>query len=236
MMRHLSDRALGGYVDGSLDEAERSRVERHVAECPRCRGAAAGLHGVLARASALPREVEPPPELWAGIAASIANRKAAEIESRILARRAALPPDPLWPRRGMRRWGAFAAALALVALSSGVTALLLRGGERAVPREPAAAATARGDAALASFAATEAQYVAVAASLQETLAARRGTLSPETVAAVERSVRAIDDAIAEARAALARDPANPALVEILSASYEQKVDLLRRGAELPPRS
>ncbi|HEU4563331.1 MAG TPA: zf-HC2 domain-containing protein [Gemmatimonadaceae bacterium] len=234
-MRHLSDQALNGYADGSLGEAEMSRAERHVAECARCRGAAAGLRGLLARARALPLDVEPPPELWAAITASIASRKAPEIESRIPARRAvAGAPE----RRGRwHRWGGLAAAaVLLVALSSSITALLVRDGAHAAPRVSGAAVPERGGAALASFAATEAQYVAVAASLEETLAARRASLSPETAAAVERSVRAIDAAIAEARAALARDPANQALVEMLSASYEQKVDLLRRGAELPPRS
>ena len=42
--------------------------------------------------------------------------------------------------------------------------------------------------------------------------------------------------IAEARAALAADPGNDALLDVLSANYEQKVQLLRRASELPART
>ena len=38
----------------------------------------------------------------------------------------------------------------------------------------------------------------------------------------------IDAAIIEARRALAQDPSNKALMEMLAASYSQKVDLLKR--------
>ena len=57
-------------------------------------------------------------------------------------------------------------------------------------------------------------------------------MSPATVRTVERALTVIDSAIAEARAALAADPANAALIDILSAHYERKVDLLQRATEL----
>ena len=41
-----------------------------------------------------------------------------------------------------------------------------------------------------------------------------------------------DSAIAEARAALLADPNNGMLVDLLSASYQRKLDLLRRTSEL----
>ncbi|MDQ3697112.1 MAG: hypothetical protein M3373_03665, partial [Gemmatimonadota bacterium] len=127
-----------------------------------------------------------------------------------------------------------AAASVLVVASSLGTVLVMRGDR------PTVAETARpvqpGATALLSFAAAEAEYMEVSASLAATVRERRSTLAPETVAAVERSLTIIDQAIGEARAALARDPGNHDLVEILSASYEQKVDLLRRATELLPRS
>ena len=61
---------------------------------------------------------------------------------------------------------------------------------------------------------------------------QEGSLSPETVVQLRASLHAIDDAIIEARNALARDPANKLLVEMLSSNYRQKVDLLRRTTEL----
>jgi hypothetical protein len=57
-------------------------------------------------------------------------------------------------------------------------------------------------------------------------------LAPETVVQLRASLRTIDEAILEARNALARDPANRVLIEMLSASYRQKVDLLRRTTEM----
>jgi hypothetical protein len=49
---------------------------------------------------------------------------------------------------------------------------------------------------------------------------------------VEESLRVVDDAIAEARQALARDPGNLAIADVLSANHEQKLDLLRRATRL----
>ena len=50
--------------------------------------------------------------------------------------------------------------------------------------------------------------------------------------AVERSLRTIDDAIAEARSALAKDPASGVVYELLLGMYRQKIDLLKRSATL----
>ena len=55
---------------------------------------------------------------------------------------------------------------------------------------------------------------------------------PRSMPYGERSLATIDSAIAEARAALAADPANEALVRNLSAHYERKVELLHRATEL----
>jgi len=59
------------------------------------------------------------------------------------------------------------------------------------------------------------------------LAAERGRLRPETVAVLERSLAVIDAAIAESRAALARDPANAELRRLFAAASRQKVELLQ---------
>jgi hypothetical protein len=47
---------------------------------------------------------------------------------------------------------------------------------------------------------------------------------------VEENLRVIDDAIDEARAALARDPANGFLYRHLDRTMTKKLDLLRRAA------
>ena len=58
------------------------------------------------------------------------------------------------------------------------------------------------------------------------LAVERGRLRPETVALLERNLAVIDAAIAESRAALARDPANADLRRLLAAASRHKVELL----------
>ena len=73
-------------------------------------------------------------------------------------------------------------------------------------------------------------------ALRRTLDERRDSLSASTVETVERSLRVADEAIAEAREALERDPSNGVLVRIFESNYERKIDLLRRATELAPRT
>ena len=65
---------------------------------------------------------------------------------------------------------------------------------------------------------------------------RRDELDPKTVAAIERSLAVIDTAIAQARSALARDPASRFLHGRLTDALDKKVELLRTTAMLPARS
>jgi hypothetical protein len=94
------------------------------------------------------------------------------------------------------------------------------------------ASTEATPATLAAFTIEENNYLRTASMLQDLLDQQEASLAPETVAQLKASLRTIDEAILEARNALARDPANKLLVEMLSASYRQKVDLLRRTTEL----
>jgi hypothetical protein len=71
------------------------------------------------------------------------------------------------------------------------------------------------------------------ARLRTILDERRAGLDSSTVVAVERSLNAIDDAIADARAALAIDGSNQFLNEQLNRALEKKLGVLRRVALLP---
>ncbi|MFH1468315.1 MAG: zf-HC2 domain-containing protein [Pseudomonadota bacterium] len=62
---------LDDYVDEALTPAERAALQAHLAACPACRAELAALHALLAEAAALPAGIEPPRDLWAGIAAQI---------------------------------------------------------------------------------------------------------------------------------------------------------------------
>jgi hypothetical protein len=65
---------------------------------------------------------------------------------------------------------------------------------------------------------------------------RRSQLDPATVAVLEQSIAVIDSAIAQSRAALAKDPASGFLATQLNHSLEKKVELLRTAALLPART
>ena len=74
------------------------------------------------------------------------------------------------------------------------------------------------------------------ARLQQTLRFRRDQLDPATVQVVEDNLKLIDAALAQARAALARDPASGFLTERLDDVLQKKIQLLRTVNLLPSRS
>jgi hypothetical protein len=69
--------------------------------------------------------------------------------------------------------------------------------------------------------------------LRTILDERINDLDSVTVAVVTQSLRTIDGAIAEARAALARDSSSPFLHDQLNRALEKKLGLLRTVALLP---
>ena len=74
------------------------------------------------------------------------------------------------------------------------------------------------------------------AKLRTIVRSRRAQLDPATVAVLEQSIAVIDSAIAQSRAALAKDPASGFLATQLNHSLEKKVELLRTAAMLPART
>ena len=69
--------------------------------------------------------------------------------------------------------------------------------------------------------------------LQKIVTSRRTQLDSATVAIIERNLQIIDAAIAQSRAALARDPASRLLSDQLTHALDKKVELLRTAALLP---
>jgi hypothetical protein len=65
---------------------------------------------------------------------------------------------------------------------------------------------------------------------------RRGQLDPVTIGVIERNLKVIDDAIAQCKLALIKDPASRYLMESLNNALENKVQLLRTATMLPARS
>jgi anti-sigma factor RsiW len=146
--------ALGVYVLGAIDPAERSQVDRHVTGCRECRDELAGLAGLpalLSRVSAdevgrisledvdaAPAGVTPPSDLLESVLSLTAAR-----------------------RRRHRRWQALAAAAAVVVAAAGIVAGLRlasgpapAGAPASATAPPASWQTARTTSALSGITAT----------------------------------------------------------------------------------
>jgi hypothetical protein len=235
---------LDDFIDGLLAAEERRAVERHLDECSRCRAEAEWLTSLRAEVARLPRQIDPPRDLWAGIAARIGAEAAAAPDAipapankvRVLriddARRARSVPTPWWTRRGVLA----AAAIVLMLASSSVTALLVRGGRGAgvvpVATTTPVGAPDAGRSALVAFEPTEREFAETVEELRFALDTQRERLSPATVAVVEENLRIIDGAIREARAALEADPANRDLTFLLMDVYKKKIDLLQNAVQI----
>ena len=221
VIKHLLD----DYVTGDLTEEARPPVEEHVTSCALCSAEVESLKRILARAAELPKSIDPPADAWSNIR-SVISRDESAVRANIPVSRSGI-----W----QRRYVLAAAAILVAVLSSAGTALYMKGhysGARssgAVANNSSAEAT---PATLAAFTLEENNYLRTASMLQDLLDQQEASLAPETVAQLKASLRTIDEAILEARNALTRDPANKMLIEMLSASYRQKVDLLRRTTEL----
>ncbi|NOT07789.1 MAG: hypothetical protein HOP28_06250 [Gemmatimonadales bacterium] len=197
--------SLDPYLRGALSATESEAIELHAAECAVCGDLLDGAHLLSAEVRALPKSVLPVVDLWPGIQARL------DRGGRGIRRRYALPA-----------WALAAAAVVLVALSSGTTALLTRG---ATPRLVADLPSER-------IRGLEAQYAAASDELGRTLTASPGKISQETMLILKKSLTTIDSALAESRRALARDPANASLEQLVLAAWRQKLDLLRRATTL----
>jgi anti-sigma-K factor RskA len=220
VIRHLLD----DYVAGELPEDARPVVSEHVTVCEICRGEVEALERIIRRAADLPQEIDPPADAWLNIRAAIEHDKQA------------VSVDRIDPRRGFwQRPYVMAAAVVLVAVLSSATTAIYLGARNDAERVGSSAVDSgsTGTAAtLAAFTIEENTYLRNVAVLQDMLDQQEATLAPETVAQLKSSLRTIDEAILEARNALARDPANKTLIEMLSGNYRQKVDLMRRTTEL----
>lgn len=208
MTEHLAASVLNDLQDDLLPRDKRHDAEQHLEQCESCAAQLASLRALLSVARSLPAELSAPAGSWDEVRARIAHQ-----QTRPLRRRWAISPSL-----------AAAAALALVAASSTVTMLVMRRPEPMTASQPVLLP--------AAWQASEQGYLTTVEGLLQQLHEQRSQLAPATVATVEQALATIDEAIGEARAALARDPANAALTDLLASNYRQKVELLRRATRL----
>ena len=239
------DSVLSAWFEGDLGDDERRAVDAHLRECLRCASLVRDIEGIRRDAGNLPA-MAPSRDLWDGIAARI---EAPVID---LPSRAPRAPAP-------RTWRLAAAAVVLMAASSGVTYLLTRDGRGGTGDQPVATTSDTPGDAITPVATTpgvvtpsrrssgsgstvlirnepsapEVMYDQEITRLRVIVDQRRGDLDSATVNAVEKSLKAIDQAITDARNALANDASSAFLNEQLNRALEKKLGVLRRVALLP---
>lgn len=184
------------------------------------------LEAIARRAAQLP-PLSPSRDLWSGI------------EARIEAQVVALPVEKIAqaPARHSTLRLAIAASL-LMAASAGVTWSIMK---HAGPAGLAATNdTATVEAPMASFPVEPVSLQTAEQTFDREIGAmrtivdqRRTELDPSTVVVLEKNLKLIDAAIAESKAALAKDPASAFLLDRLTHAYDTKLQLLRGVATIP---
>jgi hypothetical protein len=221
MDEHLGER-LSAYVDGELEDEARAIAEAHLAGCAECRAAAQDLRRVVSLARALD-DRPPARDLWPAVAERIGVAPRADIIPLAARRRRFVFSVPQLAAAGV------ALSLLSAAAAGGAVHFL-------APATPVGLAAAPA-ALVRNVSADPADpYDSAIHELEGLLSARRGDLDSTTILAVETSLHVIDLAIAQARAAVERDPNNLYLNGHLRSTLDRKLDLLRRATMLPKAS
>lgn len=210
---------LDEYVDGDLDEAAFQEIELHLGGCAECRDEERALRALLAEAAALPKEMQPARDLWPELAERLRGAEGARLVT-----------APV--RSGWRSPMALAAAASvLVAMA----ATLWVRGHGAGPVSTAPSGTRMTVASVdpgADLLATEREYARATADLMAAIDSQKAALTPETRAVLDANLKTIDEALAQVRTALRKDPGNGALTHLLTSTHQKKLDALQRVVRL----
>ena len=211
MTMHLTELQLNDYVDGALDQAAEAVADEHLARCALCASEVAALRRLLTTAAELPLSIEPPHHLWSRVRRESVDTRSSRFGS-------------MWELRVPLA----AAAVLLISIASGLTYWATRDPGTAAP---GSVASAPAPSAL-GLAQAEEDYLAAARTLILLLEERRHSADPVVMQSVEDNLLAVDQAIRDSKQALASDSMNHAVSAILNATYQQKVQMLRRAVRL----
>ncbi|MBX7257443.1 MAG: hypothetical protein K1Y02_13855 [Candidatus Hydrogenedentes bacterium] len=212
---HDRERLLNDYVDDTLSEEERRHVEAVVSQDPAAAAELAALQRIVAEARELPPSIEPSRDLWAGIAVQLE----------------ALPRRQPVRRRPWRY--ALVAAMVAGAFIGGLVVARRNPDDAAGPDTGILAAGGKGGVVFAEFQTARTQYSDAREALLAALETNEASLSPETRAVIDENLAVIHQAVADIEAAIAHDPGNRNLMELLVAAYDDELGLLRDAAALP---
>jgi hypothetical protein len=206
---------LGDAVDGSLDARRQAQMDAHSRECKACRALLNDLKEIRATAAGLDRHV-PSPELWHAISA--------QVDRGLVAQR---------PRPGRHAAGpssrTLAAAAALV-MMLGAAAWYGAGREWRGTSGGSASDLVRNAASELQLA--EQHYQNAIAALERLTVERDNALDPSVAAEIAESLKSIDRAIDDSRAALKSDPASFVAQTSLLEALRMKVALLQETVSL----
>jgi hypothetical protein len=213
--RHLTEAERHGAADGTLAPELASGVAEHLDACDDCATDVARIKTLMTYTREVPSWLtQGADDLWPAIRARIEQEKVASLGDR--------EPGGIGGRRGLAWIASVVAAAGLITL-----AVLARRGSRVDLAPTGGASSAAG---LQAVAESTHVYEEQAKFLLNQLELRRALMRPQTAASVDHDLEVIDNAIAELKRAIERDPNNVALRALLASSYKQKVDLLKRIA------
>lgn len=216
---------LSAYLDDEMVADERRGLERHLDECASCRSDVERLARVKDWAATY-TGVQPSPTVWKAVRERVRREQKHAATPLSVGRRA---------RIATRLPLALAASLALVVVGVGgwLVGRTTAPGSVAAAGEPTSGsvggvtvAARQTDAALLAAE----KYGAAIAQLERVLLREGSQLDSATVRVVAEKLVVIDRAIAEARAAMARDPASQYLAEHFATMMRKKLNLLRSAA------
>ncbi len=220
---------LQDYLDGELDESKADELRLHLDECFVCANEFEKLEGLVQGAEALPAEIEPGRDLWAGIAKQLEDGDAdhpAESRSSTMIR-----PRPFWRRPMTLVAAAAALVLAVLAMNRFLNAenrladLNLAGTETGA-LELLASGTI--DALEAEAQAADPRVEALVASESEE--------SAEGMSPLIENLAIVNKAIDQARRAWKSNPENSHLARMLISAYEAKLTLQKRVGRIAERT
>lgn len=253
----MFDDMLPDLLEGTMAAEPRAALEAHAEQCRRCASLLTDLRRITHDAASLP-DLTPPRDLWPEIAARIETpvvalppRSARRVPHRGMwyaaaaAVLVAASSGITWlAMRSDRTTPGAATPSAVAAMPAGVapsgatsTGIVPTGTAPAgsiAARTPGSAVPVSGRAPAPIR--VERVYDQEIAALDSVVRLHRSDLDTATVAIIERNLRIIDSAIAQSRAALARDPHSNFLNDQLNNALGQKVELLRTVALLPTRT
>lgn len=196
----------------------------------------AELRAIVRAAAELPT-LSPSRDLWSGIASRI-EAPVVALPTRITNGDATtLAPAAQLPWRRL----AIAASLLIVA-TAGVTWSIVKHGSSAELATRSDSATVEAPLAGAPVEPVSLQPPGQTAeqtfdkeigAMRQIIDERRKELDPVTIGVLQKNLKLIDAAIAESKAALAKDPASAFLMDRLTHAYDTKLQLLRGVATIP---